>query len=401
MEQATQQLNIKQFCQLFYQATYIPLTYFTTSNTHFESFPNFFEEIGIYTHLSQKIHFNQKKRYYITDSFAFFGYIPILNSNEYIIVGPIFNTRFTANHIGNFMKEFHLDTSEKETASYLLQNTPVFSLNQCLNILSFLEFTLNKQTTTLESKFNRPEIIQNNMGKHFSQLVSEQREEEFIHNSYYFEKSLNHALSIGSRPLLQKILSEAGKIKTGKIANNTLRQQKNIFIATITLATRAAIDGGLAIEDAYSLSDLYIQECEYLETIDEILILANTMYIDFTDRVSKANHRQHYSPEVFKAIQFIHNNINTVIQVKDAANATGYSYSYLKQIFKHETGLTLSQFIAKTKIDVAKELLTYSNHSISYISNYLCFSSQSYFQNQFKKLTGLTPLQYRKANRVV
>ncbi|MBF6626331.1 AraC family transcriptional regulator [Aerococcaceae bacterium zg-BR9] len=344
---------------------------------------------------------SQNKRYYITDSFVFFGYVPVNHTHDYIIIGPISNIQFTTNHIENFMKEFHINNNQSEVIHSLLQSTPVFSLNQCLGIISFLEYTLNQSSIHFGNTFDALSSIQNNMSQHFSRLVNEQREEEFIHNSYFFEKSLNHALSTGSRPLLNQVLSEAGKIKNGRMADNTLRQQKNIFIATATLATRAAIDGGLSIEDAYSLSDLYIQECERLETIDAILTLANTMYIDFTDRVAQSKHRYDYSPEVFRAIQYIHNHINTSIQVEDVARATGYSYSYLKKIFKTETGETISSFISQTKIDVAKELLTYSRHSISYISNYLCFSSQSYFQNQFKKITGLTPLQYKKANSIV
>lgn len=47
------------------------------------------------------------------------------------------------------------------------------------------------------------------------------------------------------------------------------------------------------------------------------------------------------------------------------------------------------------KLEEAKSLLTYSDKSLGEISSYLSFSSQSYFQNVFKKKYGITPLQYR------
>ncbi|MEA1224948.1 AraC family transcriptional regulator, partial [Staphylococcus aureus] len=46
----------------------------------------------------------------------------------------------------------------------------------------------------------------------------------------------------------------------------------------------------------------------------------------------------------------------------------------------------------------AKFLLVYTNQSISEISEYLIFNSQSYFTSVFKKETGKTPFEYRKSD---
>ena len=72
------------------------------------------------------------------------------------------------------------------------------------------------------------------------------------------------------------------------------------------------------------------------------------------------------------------------------------SRSYITKKFKKELGFDISSFIMRCKLEEAKSLLTYTNKSLSEISSYLCFSSQSYFQNVFKKKYGMTPLQYRK-----
>jgi len=50
----------------------------------------------------------------------------------------------------------------------------------------------------------------------------------------------------------------------------------------------------------------------------------------------------------------------------------------------------------RCKLEEAKNLLKFSTLSLAEISNYLCFSSQSYFQNVFKKKYHITPNQYRK-----
>ncbi|HFI0700925.1 TPA: helix-turn-helix domain-containing protein [Streptococcus suis] len=391
--------DLHYFCQSFYKATYIPIIHLAHPAEFISSFPRYNKDLASTATFRNKISFSEEKHYYISDSFAFFGYIPLKNTQEYLVIGPIFSTHFTTNHIENFVKEFRL--RDVEAVTHLLQSTPILSLNQCLNLVAFLEFLLNHEQTDSLSQLNVSTDIKQNFHRQLSLQLYEQREEEFFHNSYFFEKSLHHALSIGSRPQLEKILSEAGQIKNGPMADNSLRQQKNTFIASVTLATRAAIEGGLTIEHAYSLSDLYIQECERLTKLEEVLALSHTMYLDFTDRVAQLKYMSQQSIEIFQAIQYIQNHLNTAIQVEDVANEIGYSYSYLKKRFKEETGMTISQFILKEKIETAKDLLSYSNYSISYISNYLAFSTQSYFQNQFKKITGETPFNYRKNNRVI
>ena len=101
------------------------------------------------------------------------------------------------------------------------------------------------------------------------------------------------------------------------------------------------------------------------------------------------------SPEIFKCIQFITRHVNEPIQVGDVAEHIGRSRSYLTAKFKKELGFDVSTFIMRCRLEEAKSLLTYSDKSLSEISSYLCFSSQSYFQNVFRKKYNVTPLQYR------
>ena len=61
-----------------------------------------------------------------------------------------------------------------------------------------------------------------------------------------------------------------------------------------------------------------------------------------------------------------------------------------------ETGESLTDFILKEKTEEAKRLLRYSDKSLTAISNYLGFSSQSHFSRVFKKYTQRTPGEYRE-----
>ena len=79
------------------------------------------------------------------------------------------------------------------------------------------------------------------------------------------------------------------------------------------------------------------------------------------------------------------------LTVSDVAAYVGFSKSYFSAYFKKTLGFSVSAFILRCKLEEDKELLQYTNKSISTISTFLCFSSQSHFQTAFKKQFGMIP----------
>jgi AraC-like DNA-binding protein len=81
--------------------------------------------------------------------------------------------------------------------------------------------------------------------------------------------------------------------------------------------------------------------------------------------------------------------------ISDLAQELGVSKEYLSAIFKETTGICLSDYIMKNKVALARNMLIYSEYSISSIASYLGFSSQSHFGKVFKKYEHMTPKEYR------
>jgi AraC-like DNA-binding protein len=75
---------------------------------------------------------------------------------------------------------------------------------------------------------------------------------------------------------------------------------------------------------------------------------------------------------------------------------TAYSKPYLFRIFKAKTGKTIMNYYTELKIRKAKELLRENELSVREISERLGFSAPDYFSKTFKRVTGLTPLAYKK-----
>lgn len=91
-----------------------------------------------------------------------------------------------------------------------------------------------------------------------------------------------------------------------------------------------------------------------------------------------------------------HDDIDDRVEVAEVTDNVGVEPEYLSHLFKQELKTTVSKYIVNRKIVESKKLLRFSTASLSEIASMLCFSSQSHFQNHFKKIRGITPNQYRE-----
>lgn len=73
-----------------------------------------------------------------------------------------------------------------------------------------------------------------------------------------------------------------------------------------------------------------------------------------------------------------------------------YDYTHLSNLFSEVKGITIQQFIIVHKIEKVKELLLYDELNLTEISYKLHYSSVAHLSNQFKKITGLTPSQFKQ-----
>lgn len=117
-----------------------------------------------------------------------------------------------------------------------------------------------------------------------------------------------------------------------------IRQSKNTFIVTATLVSRAAIRGGMDIDDAFSLSDAYIQKCELSDSVQKITNLQYRMVLDYTERVEKLRRGGHLSKFVLDVTNCILHHISEPVTTEEIAKALFMSRSRLSVKFKKEAG---------------------------------------------------------------
>ncbi|MEM6821729.1 MAG: AraC family transcriptional regulator [Verrucomicrobiota bacterium] len=105
---------------------------------------------------------------------------------------------------------------------------------------------------------------------------------------------------------------------------------------------------------------------------------------------------QQYPVELQEALNHIDAHYQTSLSLPDLAQASGWSIPHLHARFRELIGDSPHQVLLKRRIEASRELLAGTNDPIKSIAHDCGFSSASAFCSQFKRLTQLSPLEYRK-----
>ncbi len=179
----------------------------------------------------------------------------------------------------------------------------------------------------------------------------------------------------------------------GRLSDNPLRNEIYHLVANCTIITRACISAGMPQEDAYYLSDMFIQRADRCKSVDEVRGVNDEMAMEFAGRMKRIRSRI-VSPAVRKTISYISDNLHEKLTAAGISEKIGYNRSYLAVIFKRETGQTITEFVLNRRIEAAKSLIS-GGIRLSEIAGMLGFSSQSHFCRCFKAVVGVSPGEFR------
>ena len=268
---------------------------------------------------------------------------------------------------------------------------PLESLQQ---ILCTMNYVMNGEKLLLEDIVLRgsaeTQITPNPAEANDGQAIPEE-----IHNTLAIEQTLMDMIRKGDTDALKAWIASAPAVHAGAMAQEHLRQYKNTFIVTTTLAARSAIRGGMNVEEALSTSDLLIRSCEALQDVQNIQRLQINRLFTYTEQVARLREGIQPTPLAIAVSAWVQRHLSEPIDTEKLAQELHYSRPYLSRKFKEETGMTLTDFILTKKSEEAARLLAYTDKSLIAVSDYLGFSSQSHFSRVFKKYIGKTPSGYK------
>lgn len=208
--------------------------------------------------------------YYVTHDFFYYG---IINYKNYkLIIGParqLYDDQ-TLNDLA-----FRLDVSPADVPQFVSGMKSIISmpLESLLQVMIAMNFVLNKDKLALEDVViydKDQEMLRKTMEReHLDKTIKDfdAGGEAVQHNTLAMEQTIVNIVRKGDVNALEEWVKNAPAANAGIMASDQLRQVKNTFVVSATLTSRAAIRGGLDIEEALTLSDSYIQKCELTNNI--------------------------------------------------------------------------------------------------------------------------------------
>lgn len=234
------------------------------------------------------------------------------------------------------------------------------------------------------------------INKALTKTAFKNREYMITHLPYEREMEFYQSVKMGNIKEVNRLFKPLGGSGFGRLSDDDLRNLKYHLIVTIAFITRYCIEGGMEMETAYNLSDIYILRTDRCVSEEEIRSVHRQVVDDFTGRMHAIIKKGLYSKPVLICLDLIYDNLHNKITLNDLADNVGLSAPYLSKLFHKEVGVTVSQYISQKRVEAAENLLKFSDYSCIEISNYLCFNSESYFIQVFKSYTKLTPKEYRE-----
>lgn len=337
--------------------------------------------------------------YYVTNHFNYYG---IVNSGAYkIVIGPTRQTENSDQELKELAFRAGVEANDTEIFVAAMKMIIRMPLESVMQMMCMINYILNNEKTGLEDVIlYEPDNVK------FKELTANERSTampefaeggENVHNTLELEKTIMSFISQGQTEKFKEwVKNVMPTVNGGKLAREQLRHLKNTLIVTATLAARAAIRGGMDTDDALSLSDQYIQKCELMADPMMITNMQYRMIADYCERVEKIRQGSNPSKLVIAVTNYIQHHLSEPITTERIAEHLFMGRTRLSANFKSESGMALSEFVQRQKLDEGKRLLRFTDKSAAAIAAYLGYSSAAHFTTVFKKYFGCTPAEYRE-----
>ncbi len=309
------------------------------------------------------------------------------------VLGPFFMDDYSSFVIDSGLSNAGASPTLRQSAAKLVRKLPILSWARVQEYALMLHYLITGEKIRQSALrfFGRGELSPVN-GKEIPVTDT--------HGTYLAEQEMLRMVREGNLELVRHIDRMAVTGTMGQLAQagDALRQMKNAVLVSVTLFSRAAIEGGLSPETAYKLCDRYFQNVEAAKSLSELTGVASTMNRDFVERVH-AVRTQKLSREIEAACSYIERHLEEELSISSLASYAGYMEYYFSKKFKRELGLTPAEYIRKKRLAKAALLLRSTDLDAQQIASRLQFCSQSYFTDCFRKEYGISPTKYRKEGK--
>jgi two-component system response regulator YesN len=166
------------------------------------------------------------------------------------------------------------------------------------------------------------------------------------------------------------------------------------LLELIVIISRAAIGKGISAEGLLGPRYSYLTDINAATGFDDLFWKVTKALENFTRAVSEERGRTALA-HMTRMRDFLSRNFAARVSAREVAAAAGLSVSRALHLFKKESGVTLSTYVARQRIDYAIYLMKNTDRSMADIASECGFFDQSHFTKTFRALEGSPPLRYR------
>ncbi len=339
----------------------------------------------------------------LTDSFScnyVFILLPETDCKKTFIAGPYINFEITQKTIIDSATRYNIPQSLRNQIEKYYTAIPVYTdediIRSLFNALgvelwgSMESFTTQK-LSLIPNENSFPEVVE----KLSQQIDDPLLAMQLIESRYEGERQLMKAVSQGITHKAEQIISISSELMLEMRVPDPVRNMKNYVIVANVLFRKATEQGGVHPFYIDKVSSEFAKKVEKIKTVQEGIDMMHDMIYKYCDLVKKHS-MKNYSMMVQKAIALIDSDLTADLSLRKQAELLNVNASYLSSLFKKETGVTLTEYVSKKRIDHAAFLLTSTNMQIQAIAQYCGIFDVNYFTKTFKKIMGKTPKEYRE-----
>ncbi len=339
----------------------------------------------------------------ITDSFScnyIFILLPDCDGKKTFIAGPFIDREFTQTMLLDAMSQYNVDKGFKNQIEKYFSSVPVFiekdiisslfnSLGEILwgNIDNFKVESLS--LIPADRKF--PEIVER-LSNHIEDPLLAM---SMLENRYEGERKLMKAVSQGITHKAEQMISNSTELMLEMRVPDPVRNMKNYTIVTNVLMRKAAEQGGVHPFYIDSVSSDFARKVEKIKSVQDGVDMMHDMIYKYCNLV-KQHATKNYSLLVQKVITIIDSDLTADLSLSRQAELLNVNASYLSTLFKKETGMTLTEYVSKKRMEHASFLLASTNMQIQAVAQNCGIYDVNYFTKMFKKHTNKTPKEYRE-----
>ena len=324
----------------------------------------------------------------------------LTESDEVLLVGPYLIAEVPEETVMHVMERLHMPMTLLSTLKRHYSTIPLFPredgvLLTALNTLGELLWG-NLNEFELERIETGPTMDIGAIPQQQLNTAIDAADIQMMEKRYDGERRLMYAVSHGMTHQAQMLISRCNEQTLDQRTTDSLRNLKNYGIVLNTLLRKAVEQGAVHPLHIDQLSNSMARRLERVQTIKEGLALFSTMVHKYCLLVKNHSMKQ-YSLLVQHVILRIDTDLTSDLSLSALAAFLNMNPSYLSTLFKKETGMTLTEYVNRQRVEHGLFLLNTTDMQIQTIAQYCGVPDVNYFTKMFKKLVGQTPKSYRQS----